>query len=74
MTQAAFATSFCEEERAIGGAVVSEECLRRDALEGIPMEGSVEEAGRRLAFLVREDLHVGEAGVVVDADVGTLPT
>jgi hypothetical protein len=73
MTQAALATGVGEEHRAIGGSVVGEEGLRSDALEGVPVEGSLEESRRRFAFLVRENLHVGKAGVVVDADVGALP-
>jgi len=73
MTQAALATCVGEEQRAIGGSVVGEECLRSDALEGVPVESSLEESGGRFALLVRENLDVGEAGVVIDADVGALP-
>jgi hypothetical protein len=59
--------------RDVGGAVVGEDPLDRDPVAGEEADRSAQEdeGGRRP--LVAQDLGVGEAGGVVDADVDELP-
>src|ERR1700759_3812783 len=58
---------------AVARAVVAHHPLDRHAHRGKPPNRSPQEAGGRLAALVCEHLHVGQAGRVIDADVDELP-
>jgi len=60
----------CREVRA---AVVGEDALDLDAVAAVEGDRAVQERDRGCCFLVSEDLGVGEAAVVVDADVDELP-
>jgi hypothetical protein len=53
----------------VGGAVVGQESLDSDAAAAVEGDCAAEEADRGCRLLVREHLGVGEAAVVVDADV-----
>ena len=58
---------------AVGGAVVGEHALDRDAVAGEEGERAREEADGGGRFLVGQDFGVGESAVVVDRDVDVLP-
>jgi hypothetical protein len=58
---------------AIAGAVVAHYALNGDAVAGVERDSSSQEADGGGGFLVGEDLDVGQAGGVVDADVHELP-
>src|SRR5919108_3836895 len=60
-------------DRDIRGAVVCEQPLDADAVATEEGERPAQEADRRHGLLVRQDLGVGEAAVVVDRDVHELP-
>src|SRR5437867_2441579 len=62
-----------EEAGAIAGAVVSEQAANADAVLGIEGDGGAQEGDGGLALLVGEDAGEGEAGVIVDGDVQSLP-
>ena len=57
---------------AVAAAVVAEDALDRDAAAGEVAAGPLEDAGCGRRLLVCEQLDVGEAAVVVDADVQIL--
>src|SRR3954465_13897250 len=58
---------------AVARAVVGHEPLDHDAVAGEPAVGAPEEGGDGFLALVVEDLDVGQARAVVDADVHELP-
>ncbi len=58
---------------AVAGAVVGHDALHVDAMLGEPGDRSFQERDAGGAFLVGEDLDVGEAAGVVDRDVDVLP-
>src|SRR6266566_5266565 len=58
--------------RLVGGAVVGQNALDADPVAVVEGDCAAKEADRRDGFLVGEDLGVGEAAVVVDADVHAL--
>ena len=57
----------------IGEGVVGHDALDGHVVSFEPLGGAAEELGRSLAALGVEDLGVGEAGMVVDADMEVLP-
>ncbi|HWP62489.1 MAG TPA: hypothetical protein VNO86_03365, partial [Candidatus Binatia bacterium] len=59
--------------RHVRAAVVGEEASDEDALPAEPAHGPDEEAGRRPALLVGQDLGYRQARRVVDRDVEHLP-
>ena len=59
--------------RAVGGAVVGHHALDLDAVGGVEGDRAAQERDRGRGLLVGEDLDVGQAGGVVDADVHELP-
>ena len=73
MAQAQEPAHLAEEARDVTRAVVGHHALDPDALALEPAQGADQEAGDRLALLVRQDLDVGEARGVVDRDVDELP-
>jgi hypothetical protein len=54
---------------AIAGAIVGEDTLDLDIVLLVPGHGAAEESSSSFAALVRQDLHVSDSRVVVDADV-----
>jgi len=58
----------------IAGAIVGEQAADDDAVLGIEGDGGVEEGDGSLALLVGEHAGEGEAGVIVDGHVQSLPT
>jgi len=61
------------ERGSVAAAVVGEQPLDGDAVPLVEGDGSTEEADDRGRALVGEDFGIGEAAVVVDADVDVLP-
>ena len=59
--------------RAVGVAVVCHQPLDRDAVGTVEADGAAQEADRRDRPFIAQDLDVGKAGGVVDADVDELP-
>jgi hypothetical protein len=62
-----------EDVRDVAAAVVGEDAFGLDAPASKPADRPVEEARSRLGGLVGQDLDVGQAAVVIDADVDKLP-
>ena len=62
-----------EVSGAIAGAVVGEQAANGDAVLGVEGYGGVQEGDGGLALLVGEHAGKGEAGVIVDGDVQSLP-
>ena len=62
-----------KDARSIPAAVVGEDALTRDAPGAIPGDGALEKGAAAQAPLIRQDLHVGQARVIVDGDVHVLP-
>jgi hypothetical protein len=60
-------------ERDLGRAVVSHQALHTDAVGVVEAQRAAKEADRGGGLLVGEDLNVGQAGGIVDADVHVLP-
>ena len=60
-------------DRDVGGTVVCDDCLEADAVAAVEGDGAAKECNRGRCLLVREDLGIGEAAVVVDGDVDVLP-
>ena len=58
-----------EQSAAIADPVVAQYTSHRDAVQGKPAVGAAPEAGAGLGPLVAQDLHIGQAGVVVDRGV-----
>ena len=58
---------------AVAGAVVGEQAANGDAVLGIEGDGGVQESDGGLALLVGQHAGEGEAGVIVDGDVQSLP-
>ena len=58
---------------AIAGAVVGEQAADGDAVLGVEGDGGVQEGDSGLALLVGQHAGEGEAGVIVDGDVQSLP-
>jgi hypothetical protein len=58
---------------AIAGAVVGEQAADGDAVLGVEGDGGVQEGDGGLALLVGQHAGEGEAGVIVDGDVQSLP-
>jgi len=73
VTEGELGARFLEEPRAIAVAIVGEQLLRSNAPLSEPTNRSAKEGGRVDLALVGQDLHVGQAAVVVDADVSELP-
>lgn len=59
---------------AVSRSVVGEESARDGAAVGEEAEGSLEKARGGLAPFIGENFDVGQPGVIIDADVGKLPT
>ena len=59
---------------AIAGAVVGEQAADGDAVLGVEGDGGVQKGDGSLALLVGQHAGEGEAGVIVDSDVQSLPT
>ena len=57
----------------VGGSVVGKEAMRPSSTGSEELEGPVQEGLGILLALIAEDLDVGEAGVIVHADVHKLP-
>jgi Transposase len=66
-------TSGAEVAGAIAGAVVGEQAANGDAMLGIEGNGGVQEGDGGFALLVGQHAGEGEAGVIVDGDVQSLP-
>src|SRR6266567_4851586 len=62
-----------EVSGAIAGAVVGEQAADRDAVLGVEGNGGTQEDDGGFSLLVREHAGKGEAGVIVDGDVQSLP-
>jgi len=60
-------------DRDVGGSVVGHQPLHRDPVRAVEGHRPSQEADRGGRLLVGQDLGVGEAGGVVDADVDPLP-
>ena len=73
VAQAEQTASLAEQARDIARAVVGHHPFDPDALALEPAQRADQEAGGRLASLVRQDLDIGEARGVVDRDVHELP-
>src|ERR1051326_4978254 len=58
---------------AIAGAVVGEQAADGDAVLGVEGDGGVQEGDGGFALLVGQHAGEGEAGVIVDGDVQSLP-
>src|SRR6266478_3909682 len=58
---------------AVSRAVIGHDPLDADALDCQPPERAIEKADRALLLFVRQDLAVGQARGVVDADVQRFP-
>src|SRR5215211_11179 len=58
---------------AVAGAVIAHHALHGDAVAGVERDGAAQEPDRGRGLLVAENLHVGQAGGVVDADMHELP-
>ena len=58
---------------AIAGAVVGEQAADGDTVLGVEGDGGVQEGDGGLALLVGQHAGEGEAGVIVDGDVQSLP-
>src|ERR671911_801641 len=61
------------DRRAVGRAVVGHQPLDADAVAAVELDRPLEKRDRGAGLLVSEDLDVGQAGRVVDADVYELP-
>ncbi len=59
--------------RAVGVSVVCHQTRNRDPVSRVEGNGSPQEADRGAGPLIAQDLDVGEAGGVIDADVDELP-
>ena len=73
MWQTQPAAGLAEQAGDIARAVVGHHALDPDALAPEPAQGADQEAGHRLALLIRQDLDVSQARGVVDRDVDELP-
>src|SRR5579863_3465428 len=62
-----------EVSGAIAGAVVGEQAADRDAVLGVEGDGGVQEGDGSFGLLVGQHAGEGEAGVIVDGDVQSLP-
>ena len=62
-----------EVSGAIAGAVVGEQAADGDAVLGVEGDGGAQEGDGGLALLVGQDAGEGEAGVIVDGHVKSLP-
>src|SRR4051794_14119073 len=60
-------------DRDVGGAVVGHQLLDLDPVGAVEGERPSQKADRGGCLLVRQDLHVGKASGVIDADVDPLP-
>jgi hypothetical protein len=58
-----------EQAAAVADAVVGQHPSDGDAVQGEPVVGAAPEPGAGLGPLVAQDLHIGQAGVVVDGGV-----
>ncbi len=58
---------------AIAGAIVGEQAANEDAVLGVEGDGGVQESDGGFALLVGQHAGEGEAGVIVDGDVQSLP-
>src|ERR1700693_2980754 len=67
-------TGGAELSGAIAGAVVGEQAADGDAELGVEGEGGVQEGDGGFALLGGQHAGEGEAGVIVDSDVQSLPT
>ena len=61
------------DRRAVAAAVVGKEALDIDAVAAVKRDRALQKRDRGRCFLIAEDFGVGEAAVVVDADVDELP-
>ncbi len=61
------------DRRAVGRAVIRHHALDRDAVAVVERDRAAQEADGCGGFLVGQDLDVGQAGGVIDADVDELP-
>src|SRR5436190_14559639 len=73
MAQPELATGPGVNRRAIAGTVVAHHPLDGDPHGAKPLAGAPDKARGRLPTLIAQDLGVGEAGGIVDADVDELP-
>jgi hypothetical protein len=74
VAQAEQPAGLAKQARDVARAIVGHHPLDPDALALEPAQRTDQEAGGRLAFLVRQDLDIGEPRGVVDGDVHELPT
>src|SRR5713226_5350953 len=65
--------SSAEVAGAIAGAVVGEQSANGDAVLGVEGDSGVQEGDGGFALLVGQHAGEGEAGVIVDGDVQSLP-
>ena len=73
MSEARGRTEVSEVVAAIGGAIVGHDALDGDAMAGEEGQRPGEEGAGALFLLVGQDLGVGEAGSIVDADMDQVP-
>jgi hypothetical protein len=67
-------TEVADEEGSVGPAVIGQEASGSDTAIGEEAECALEEGACGFSSFVSQDLSVGQSGVIVDADMGVLPT
>ena len=73
MLDAELKAGSAEVAGAIAGAVVGEQAADGDAVLGVEGDGGLQESDGGLALLVGQHAGEGEAGVIVDGDMQSLP-
>ena len=61
------------DRRSIGGAVVGEQALDRDAVTTVELDGAAQKRDRCRGLLVGQNFGVGQARAVIDGDVHVVP-
>ncbi len=62
-----------DKVRSVSGAIVRKQAQGSDTSSCKPLEGMIQKALCGLSALIGQNLDVGQAGVIIDADVGELP-
>ncbi len=60
--------------RLVTGSIVGEQGTNGNAETGVIGQRGSQKGGRGIAFLIRQDLRKGDAGMVIDGDVNVLPS